>query len=157
MAEILETDEQTEDMVIEQVKTLLPVYPRREYLLWSQCMLEEETVRLFCILDGYDPAAGRIGEFKTGRHWTQQMADEHGQLSFYTFAYWNKYGRFPSELTLIWIETAETKDGIGPTGRVSIFPTTRTRQDMDAIQGRIENAWKGIKALAAEEWSGTLL
>jgi hypothetical protein len=154
MADILETDEQTEDVVIERVKTLLPFYPRREHKLWARCVIGGEAVPLFCIFDGYDPVGGRIGEFKTGRHWTQQMADEHGQLTFYTFAYWKKYDRFPRELALIWIETEEAGIGIRPTGRVSVFPTTRTRQDMGVMQRRIGDAWEGIKALSAREWSG---
>jgi len=156
IAEILETGEQTEDEMIEQVKTLLPTYSRREHKLWSRYDTEGETIPLFCIFDGYDPLGGRIGEFKTGRYWSQQMADDHGQLTFYTFVYWKKYGRLPNELALIWIETQEIAGDIRPTGHVCVFPTIRTIQDMRVMQERIEHSWAGIKALSAKEWQGVL-
>jgi hypothetical protein len=154
--EIIEHDEKTEDLIIEHVKNFLPSYPEREYQFHSVCNVGKEVVPLLCVFDGYDDKKRSIGEFKTGRKWTQKMADELGQLTFYAFAYWQVYRELPKELSLIWIETTETYAGVQATGYVRIFQTTRTIHHMIQMQQRIEKAWKGIKELSDKEYKSIL-
>jgi hypothetical protein len=87
----------------------------------------------------------RIGEFKSGRSWTQGMVDQHGQLTFYALLVWLKYGTLPKNIYLHWAKTDEDMQGnLKLTGDIKTFATQRSLKDLILFSKRIKTAWAGI-------------
>ena len=92
-------------------------------------------------------------EFKTSvRKWTQKMADDSGQITFYATAMWIATGKVPEDIELVNIETAYQEDGrLTVTGEMFRYPTKRTTSDIIKMTKRIRHAWAGIKELCEKE------
>ena len=92
-------------------------------------------------------------EYKTStRRWTQKMADDSGQITFYATAIWLATGKIPQDIELVNIETAYEDDGnMTVTGNMFRFPTKRTMADVIKMCSRIRKAWYGIKKLCEKE------
>lgn len=92
-------------------------------------------------------------EYKTSvRKWTQKMADDSGQITFYTTCYWLKTGKLPEDIELVNVQVEYAEDGsIRPTGEMWRYKTTRTMVDVIKMTSRIKKAWRGIKELCEEE------
>jgi len=151
---------------------LLMVFPRR--------MFHERELRakiagipLLGVPDAYTPPKrpytsnlSVIDEYKTSKNpWTQRMADQNDQLTFYALLFYLKYKCLPKELWLRWAETAwvkldddsvpdeEARYDLQLTGKTESFKTSRSIKDVLAIGVRAKKAWKGIQALTAKEWN----
>lgn len=155
MALIREGKQGTEDILIESIKNFLPQYPVREKEMEIKVMINGKAVVLLGKPDGVDPKKHIIGDDKTGKLWTQKMADESEQLTWYAYIYWKIKGVIP-KLQINWIET-EIVDGlVVATGNVKTFETTRSVKDFIVLQSRINHRWKGILELCEKEWSEVL-
>ena len=89
-----------------------------------------------------------IGEFKSGRHYTQSMADDTGQLTMYALLVWLKYKKLPAKILLHWAKTDEDMEGnLFLTGDIKTFKTQRSLSDLILFSKRIRAAWAGICAL----------
>ena len=92
-------------------------------------------------------------EYKTStRPWTQKMADDSGQISFYATAIWVKTGKIPKDIELVDIVVDyDENSALRPTGKLLRFPTQRTMVDIIKMSGRIKHAWRGIQKLCESE------
>ena len=92
-------------------------------------------------------------EYKTSvRKWTQKMADESGQITFYATTMWLLTRKIPKHIELVNIETAYTPEGgLTVTGNMFRYPTTRSMADIIKMTGRMLHAWHGIKKLCEKE------
>jgi hypothetical protein len=88
-------------------------------------------------------------EYKTSvRKWTQKMADESGQITFYATAIWLAKGFVPKDIELIDVQVAYDADGrLQPTGDIYRFLTKRSMVDVIKMTTRIKKAWAGIAKL----------
>ena len=89
----------------------LPGVPRlKEY----EHELNVSIGKIPCIgfLDNFDLETKTFSEFKTGKKWTQDKANKHGQLDMYAAMIYLKYGIRPEDLSisLIWLPTEEQQD-----------------------------------------------
>jgi hypothetical protein len=133
--------DEEDDAMFNMLIAFLPAYPKREFNM----KVNFEGIPLVAKFDGFDEKVLDIGEYKSGKKWTQKMVDNHGQLTFYAFTIWLKYGKFPSKIQLHWAETAEDDDGVlYLTGKIKTFTTTRTLKDIILFSKRIKTAWAGI-------------
>lgn len=92
-------------------------------------------------------------EYKTSvRKWTQKMADQSGQITFYVTAIWLATGQIPQDIELVNVQVEYLEDGsLQPTGDIWRFPTKRSMIDIIKMTARIKKAWAGIQALCEQE------
>ena len=128
MAEDLERGfDEEHDPLFEMIIVFLPSYPEREYEVRGVF----DNIPLLGKLDGWNEKTMTIGEYKTGKKWTQAMADNTGQLTFYAFLIWLKYGKLPKKIFLHWARTDEDMEGnLFLTGEIKTFSTERTMKDI---------------------------
>lgn len=135
--------EKSVDETIEFLREMIGLYPKKEIII-DDVSLQE--VPLLAKIDALDPEKGVLVEYKTGKDWTQKKVDKHDQLTFYGLCFWLKYGFFPKEIRLYWVETEETKAGdIEYTGRIELFKTVRKPEDYLRLGKEIKEAWVEIK------------
>ena len=150
VAEMLEKGEENADKNLEFYRLFLPQYPFKEFDVKANL----GDIIIYGKLDGWDPKKNEVGEYKTGSKWTQKMADETGQLSFYALLLYLKYKIKPEELRmrLFWMPTIiDPYEGLKLTGDLKIFETRRTMTDLIDIMGRARRAWQGIISLCRSE------
>lgn len=129
------------DPLFEMLIVFLPSYPRREF----EIRAEFEKIPLVGKMDGWNEKTMTIGEYKSGRHWTQSMVNQAGQLTFYALLVWLKYKKLPSKILLHWAKTDEDMEGnLKLTGDIRTFTTERTMKDIILFSKRIKTAWAGI-------------
>jgi hypothetical protein len=152
-AQALELQQKTGDDAMDNLVTVFPNYPLREFQI--EARLDGVEVPLYGVLDGYDPETLRIGEFKTGRLWTQEMVNQSGQLKMYSLLVWLKFQQLPGEVRLHWAETQYTEGrGIEFTGEVQSFEAKVSLEDLVTFSARVRRAWEGIKALSTLHTQG---
>jgi hypothetical protein len=146
LAQALELQAVTGDDALDNLRSLFPTYPQREFKI--EATLEGLEVPLFGILDGFDAEQLRIGEYKSGLLWDQKMVDESGQLKMYALMVYLKYERLPTEILLHWARTQYNEAGLLElTGEIKSFQTEVTRQDLITFSTRVREAWAGIQGL----------
>ena len=152
VAEMLEKRICPEDVKLHHVFNFIPDYPIREHKFNADCKIGKENIRLYCIFDGYDKVNHKIYEVKTGKLWNPRKVRQHGQISFYSYAYWLKYKKIP-EFDLVWIGTQEDEEGnVEATGNIEVFPATRKMPELLAMHTRIERCWISIKKMYSDEF-----
>lgn len=138
----------TKDENIEKLKLFLSDYKEREV----EIATDIEGVPILGVLDGLRRRRKEFCDFKTGKKYTQSMADKLDQITFYYILLWKKYGWIPKRAFVHWVETVED-DELRFTGRIETFETHRTMQDMLLFFGRIKKSWQGIGELCDKEFS----
>ena len=127
VAEALENDTPVKDGFIEQFRVLTPAYKNREYEI-----VAEGEFTLLGKIDGCTFGKKSImGEHKTGKNWTQKMADNHVQITFYNMLLYLTKKKLFDENYLHWAETHLDDNGIVElTGNITTFSTTRNVKDV---------------------------
>lgn len=144
LADRLETGIESDDSFIEYLALFMPKYEKAEF----EIMIDWEGIPVLGRLDGYNSSERIVGEYKTGKLWTQAMVDKSDQLTFYAMLVWLKYKRPPTDICLHWAKTEIDEYGkLRITGDIKTFKTIRTISDIILLRGRIVNCWKGIKQM----------
>lgn len=152
LARALEKGYNGQNRAIQHLLIFLKQYPLKEYKIASEAIVGACTITIMGILDGFDENNEEIGEYKTGRLWTQRRADESDQLTFYSLIYFKKYKRLIKKIKLHWAETSlDENRQVYLTGRIEVFETKRTMADLMKMQARIEKAVKEISAMVEKE------
>src|SRR5574343_855975 len=129
------------DPLFEMLAAFMPAYPRREFDVKANF----EGIPLVGKLDGFNEKTLKVGEYKTGKNWTQSMVDQTGQLTFYALLVWLKYKKLPKEIFLHWARTDEDMEGnLKLTCDIKTFKTSRSLKDLILFSKRIKLAWEGI-------------
>lgn len=123
-------------------RDFLPEVPRlKEY----EHELHVKIGEVDCIgfLDNFDLEAKSFSEFKTGKNWTQDKANKHGQIDMYCAMIYLKYCVKPEDLTisLIWLPTEEHQDfrvGFVKDMRPVIFPIKKTMKEILSFMAEIQ-------------------
>lgn len=132
------------DPTLDFLAVFMPSYPKREY----EIRVNFEGIPLFGKLDGYNPWKKIIGEDKTGKNFTQRMADQSDQLTMYSLMVWKKSRLIP-QINLHWAKTIEVQ-GLSLTGDFKTFETSRTLKDFILLSKRLKIAWEGILEMGKE-------
>lgn len=142
MATCLENGyDEERDPLFENIAVFMPAYPLREFDLKADL----EGIPLVGKLDGFKEEALIIGEYKTGKKWTQSMVNSSGQLTFYALLVWLVYKKLPAKIYLHWARTEEDMEGkLFLTGDIKTFETQRSLKDLILFSKRIRSAWAGI-------------
>lgn len=150
VATMLEKDIEQDDAVLEHARIFLPSYPSREHRIEATIA----GVPIMGLLDGYDPATHHIGEYKTGRLWTQALADQTKQLHFYALLIHLAYRVPPDKIgiTLHWLPTDWNGGDPKITGEIVNFETRRTQMDLLNIGKEIVDTWRAIGEFCEKEY-----
>lgn len=153
MAEGLENDEATGDPVLDMVMARIPKFELRDKAFEVDLKDGKEVIRLLAKPDTMKADCSAFKEYKTSvRKWTQKMADESGQITFYATCMWLKTGKIPQDIELVDVQVGYEPDGsIQPTGDIWHFKTERTMIDIIKMSARMKRAWGGIKKLCESE------
>ena len=122
-------DKGSDDIEIEAARLVLPNYSKREYEITEIY----KGVKIKGVLDLFDKKKLRIhiGDIKTGKvKWTQERANNHGQLKFYDLLCLAKYGVMAKEIKLYWFETKDGEEGIQLTGNHKEFKINNSLSDL---------------------------
>lgn len=150
LADRMEIGLPTDDALLEHLVVFLPKGEKQEF----DIEVDFEGIPMRGKLDSFSPSKKTkdVREYKTGKKWTQRIADEHGQLKFYATLVWVKYGVIP-KIFLDWIPTRELEDGtIEMTGAIQTFEVKITMTDLILFRARIKKAWAKIQELTAEHY-----
>ncbi len=173
MADGLEMDEATGDPMLDLVIARLPRFelmdkavedPKGTWITFKRgnreikaCVpiLEDkkEQIPILALPDTAIPDYTAFKEYKTSvRRWTQRMADESGQITFYATAIWLAKGFIPDDIELVNAQVEYLDDGrIQPTGDILRFSTKRSMIDVIKMTSRIKKAWAGVDDLCKKE------
>lgn len=161
VADALEANRETGDLLTDSALLLLPKYDTRDQSFIVE-FKEKNGPWLKIIIkpDMYNSVSCGFLEIKTGKQpWTQFKAQKHPQMIFYAVGIWIKTGVMNKNAYLDYVETEDTPTGIAPTGRVESFEVTFKPEDYYQFQAKmlkvaheIEIAWS---AHEHKEWITT--
>ena len=153
LAEGLENEEATGDPLLDLVMSKIPKFELMDIGFEAPLKDGKETITLLAKPDTAKKDYSAFKEYKTSvRPWTQKMADDSGQVTFYATAMWLLTGKIPQDIELVCVPVAYQSDGsLAPTGEVLRLPTERSMLDIIKMTKRIKHAWKGIKELCESE------
>ena len=153
LADSLEADELSGDLLLDLAMTRLPKYELRDESFIVELKDQEKVIPILAKPDSAKADYSAFYEFKTStRRWTQTMADESNQITFYAMAMWLKTGKIPKDIELIDVQVAYQDDGrLAPTGEIFRFPTKRTLVDIIKMTRRVRTAWHEIQKACKEE------
>lgn len=153
MAEGLETEEATGDALLDLMMAQIPKFELMDKAFEVPLQNGKEVITILAKPDTAKADYSAFKEYKTSvRKWTQKMADDSGQVTFYATAMWLKTGKIPEDIELVNVQVAYQDDGsLQPTGDIWRFPTKRTMIDIIRMTGRMKKAWAGIQELCQKE------
>jgi len=124
----------------------VPRLPLYEYELKAKV----NKIPLIGYIDAFDLENNKMLEYKSGKLWTKEKAESHGQISMYALMLYLMYNIRPEELDikLVWLETQETGSfetefvkGVKPV----IFPIKKTMFDILEMAMRIKKNSKEME------------
>jgi len=169
LAEGLENEEATGDPFLDLMMARIPKFDRMDMHVEDKKGIKVEQTRhgktkvisipllknngddipILALPDTAKKDFSAFKEYKTSvRKWTQKMADESGQITFYATAIWLAKGFVPKDIELVDVQVAYEADGrLQPTGDIYRFTTERNMIDVIKMTTRIKKAWAGIAKL----------
>lgn len=153
MAYGLESGDLSGDPLLDLMMSKLPKFELMDKPIEAELKNGKEIIKLLAKPDTAKADYTAFKEYKTSvRKWTQRMADDSGQISFYTTTIWLLKGFIPQDIELVNVPVQYQEDGsLTPTGEMFRFPTKRSMTDIIKMTGRIRAAWKGIQELCEKE------
>lgn len=153
MAEGLEFEEASGDPLLDLMMARLPKFDLMDKPIEAELKDGKDTIKLLAKPDTCKSDYTAFKEYKSSvRKWTQKMADESGQITFYATAIWLNTGKIPQDIELVNVQTAYDEDNrMTVTGEIFRLPTKRTMVDIIKMTSRMKRAWTGIKNLCEKE------
>lgn len=153
LADGLEKDEATGDPILDLMMVKIPKFELMDIAFEVDLKDKKKNIRILAKPDTAKADYSAFKEYKTSvRNWTQKMADESGQITFYATAMWLKTGKIPQDIELVNVPVKYNPDGsLTPTGEMLRFQTKRTIVDIIKMCSRMKKAWHGIIELCESE------
>lgn len=153
LADGLENDESTGDPILDMMMVKIPKFELMDIAFEVDLKDGKKVIRVLAKPDTSKADYSAFKEYKTSvRQWTQKMADESGQVTFYATAMWLKTGQIPKDIELVNVPVKYNDDGtLTPTGELIVFKTQRSMVDIIKMCSRIKKAWAGINKLCESE------
>ena len=153
MAKGLEDEESTGDPMLDLMMAKIPKFDLMDKPMETELKHGKEIIPILIKPDTMKSDMTAFKEYKTStRAWTQKMADESGQISFYATGIWLKTGRIPHDIELVCVVTEYDENGaLRPTGELVRLKTQRHMSDIIKTTLRMRKAWEGIKKLCEKE------
>ena len=125
MADGLETGEATGDPVLDAMMSRIPKFELMDKEVRAEMKDGKEKIILLAKPDTSKKDYSAFKEYKTSTmKWTQKMADESDQITFYAAVMWLLTGKIPKDIELVAIGTEIAPDGsVVANGDMDIFRT----------------------------------
>lgn len=148
IADALEDGEATGDLITDLVVAKIPKLAVMEAELKCTIEVGKTEIPLLGYADTCTEDMSAIKEYKTGvGAWTQDKADKHGQLDFYSVIIEELTGKIP-DIELIWVKTEKDAQGrIQLTGEIQTFKVKKTKLSNLKMKIRMAKAWQKINAM----------
>lgn len=153
MADALENDELSGDPALDLMMMKIPKFELRDKAFEVDLPEGKKTIRILCKPDTMKADMTAFKEYKSStRAWTQKMADDSGQITFYATGMWLKTYKIPQDIELVCVVVKYNEDGsLTPTGELVRYRTHRTLVDIIKMTSRMKRAWSGINKLCESE------
>ena len=170
VSDSLKEDEMTGDPVLDLVLTKVPKFELRDQPVTCEIgqtifferdktnimvpVLEnkKDPIPLLAVPDTHKQDLSKFKEYKSSvRGWTQKMADDSSQVTFYATTMWLLTKKIPNDIELVNILMEYQNGEVVPTGEIKIFKTERTLADVIKMTARMRRAWETIKNLTEKE------
>lgn len=153
MADALENDELSGDPALDLMMMKIPKFELRDKAFEVDLPEGKKTIRILCKPDTMKADMTAFKEYKSStRAWTQKMADNSGQITFYATGMWLKTYKIPQDIELVCVVVKYNEDGsLTPTGELVRYRTHRTLVDIIKMTSRMKRAWSGINKLCESE------
>jgi len=153
LAQGLEDEEATGDPLLDLMAARLPKFELMDKPIEADLPDGKGVIHLLAKPDTAKANLTAFKEYKTSvRKWTQRMADDSGQITFYATTIWIKTKKIPQDIELVNIETSYQDDGrLTVTGNMFRYPTTRSMSDIIKMTKRMRSTWHGIQKLCEKE------
>ena len=153
MADGLENNKFTGDPILDLMITRLPKFELMDVAFEANLKDGHKTIKILAKPDTAKADYTAFKEYKTSlKKWTQKMADDSGQITFYATAVWLLKGFIPENIELVNVRTTYQSDGsLTPTGEMFRYLTTRNMVDIIKMTSRMRKSWIGIKILCERE------
>lgn len=153
MADGLERDELSGDSALDLMMVRIPKFELMDKPLEVDLKDGKGFIRILAKPDTSKADYTAFKEYKTStRKWTQKMADDSGQITFYATAMWLKTGKIPQDIELVNVPVEYGENGaLMPTGELIRLPTKRDMVAIIKMCARMRKAWHGIKELCEKE------
>lgn len=151
VADALENEEETGDLLTDMAISLLPKYDIRDKEMEGVLHTKEGDIRIVSHPDTVDSQTWALREYKTGKvKWTQKKANNWFQLKFYAMLIYIIKNKIPPSVHLDWIETYKdpADNKIKPTGHVEHFEVKITMSDIINTMATVSRVAKEIE----REW-----
>lgn len=152
MAEALEHDEMTGDVLLDMTMAQIPKFECMDHD--THCTLEigKDKIPLYGRMDSRKDDHSAFKEYKTGKvPWTQRKVDEDAQITFYTTMCYLITKKIPSDIELVWVETACIDKEVVCTGTIKRFHTKRTMSHIINEMADIRKVWGEIQEMCKKE------
>lgn len=129
VADALEAEKETGDLLTDASMLMLKKYDVQDQKMTVEFKTKYGWLAIVFRPDTFNSLTHAFREYKTGKSpWTYKKAQEHPQMRFYAMGIYLKFKTFLKDAYLDWIETEDSPEGIVPTGRVSSFLVTFTKE-----------------------------
>lgn len=142
VADALEANQETGDLLTDSAMLLLPKYDVRDQQFDVDVKTKDGWLKLVAKPDFLNSSTKDFIEVKTGvQPWTQSKANNHFQMIFYAVCIWQKYGVQLPDAILAWIATEYLEGMPTPTGLVKQFTVPfRPAQYLDTLMKMVRVA-----------------
>ena len=153
MADGLENDEASGDVVMDLVMTKIPKFEMMDIEFRAELKNGKEKIQILCKPDTWKKDMTAFKEYKTAqKRWTKKQVDESGQVTFYAMGMFLKTGKIPGEIELVEVETKSALGGeIECTGAIYRHHTVRSMGQILNMMVRARKAWEKIKDITEKE------
>ena len=153
LADGLEAGEATGDPLLDIMMAKLPKFELMDKPIEAKLKDGKKMIPLLAKPDTAKADYTAFKEYKTStRKWTQRMADQSNQITFYATVIWLLKGFIPKDIELVNVPVQYGEDGkLFPTGDLVRLPTSREMVDIIKMTGRIRKVWAGIHELCEKE------
>lgn len=151
----METDEETDDELINLAKEIVPKYSFREKVLETMLETKDGWFILMGKLDTFEEEPLMMREYKTGGpKWTQARVDKSNQVIHYLSLIYLIYKRLPEKAHLDWLETHLVNGEVKLTGNYEAFEIKKTLADVLVYLSKVTKIAKEIDKLCRQHLSG---
>lgn len=158
MAEALENDEASGDILLDLVIERIPRFEIRDKPFTADLKIGKKTIIIYCKPDTMKEDMSAFKEDKSGpeKTWTQKKVDENGQITFYATGMFLKTGKIPQDIELVHVFTEKEDEGSldsksRATGKFRRYKTVRTMSQVLNMLVRMKRAWARIEEITERE------
>src|SRR3990167_2127333 len=153
MADSLEKNELSGDPALDLMIENIPKFELMDKPIEANLKNGKDVIIVLAKPDTAKADYTAFKEYKTSlKKYTQKMADDSNQITFYATTIWLKTNKIPQDIELVNVCVKYAENGeLMPTGELVRIPTKRTMVDIIKMIARIRKNWTLIRQFCEKE------